>query len=70
MLPVPTLTASAEAEAGPSTPSLAKRTHAGARQKEMVSATTSELTTADEGDSSPVAKKKQKTASKTKAARN
>jgi hypothetical protein len=68
MLPVPTLT-SAEAEAGPSTPSPAKRTRAGVKRGEKVSMTTSsELTTADEEDSSPVAKKKQKKAgSKAKA---
>ena len=69
MLPVPALTTTGEAEAGPSTPSpakgLAKRTRAAAKRTEKVSATTSaEPITGDEEDSSPVVKKKQKTGSK------
>ena len=67
MLPVPTPTPN-EAQAGPSTPTPSKRTRATTKAKGIVAAaTSSELTTADEGDEgdgSLVAKKKQKGRSK------
>jgi hypothetical protein len=59
--PVPVLTTTGEVEAGPSTPTLGKRTR-GAKKKSGV-ATSAEPITVDGEDGTPVAKKKQKAGS-------